>query len=155
MAPKKSKPIIEYRIAGVILDKFHFNTLSKVFEPKHGAPLANYNIMPTIGFTIDKNEAFVSIGIIGTIKETGEEFINASCRFIFVVTNLKNLMENIDGKIHFKDKEVERALVPSLIGVSYSTTRGILLSRGAGTILQSEILPVVDPNIFLKPKEPK
>ncbi|VTR43574.1 hypothetical protein [Sphingobacterium thalpophilum] len=52
-----------------------------------------------------------------------------------------------DGKAAFTDQ-----LLGTLIGLSYSTLRGILYSRLAETNLNGIILPVVNPNEFLNSK---
>lgn len=40
----------------------------------------------------------------------------------------------------------------TLISLSYSTTRGVLLAKGTGTVLEKAILPIIDPHLLL-PKQ--
>lgn len=152
MDKKENKPSLEYKITNVIIDRFNYNSLTKIFKPEPGESLVNYNIVPNAGFIVDKNEAVVTISINGSIKSTNEEFVNISVRFIFEVKNLKDFVEEVGGKITFMEKSNEKNLLASIVGVSYSTMRGILITKGAGTILQTELLPVLDPNIFFKSK---
>jgi hypothetical protein len=66
--------------------------------------------------------------------------------FIFEVDNLNELaVLNEDNLI-----DLDPNLANALASVTYSTARGILLTRFQGTALQNFILPLVSPNKLLK-----
>ena len=66
--------------------------------------------------------------------------------FIFEVDNLNELaVLNADNLI-----DLDPNLANALASVTYSTARGILLTRFQGTALQNFILPIVSPNKLLK-----
>jgi hypothetical protein len=66
--------------------------------------------------------------------------------FIFEVDNLNELaVLNTDNLI-----DLDPNLANALASVTYSTARGILLTRFQGTALQNFILPLVSPNKLLK-----
>ena len=65
--------------------------------------------------------------------------------FHFHVENLDEFIEELDG-----NKKVSGNLGPTLISIAYSTARGIVIERTQGTFLNGTILPVIDPNVFLK-----
>jgi hypothetical protein len=66
--------------------------------------------------------------------------------FIFEVENLNELaVLNEDNLI-----DLDPNLANALASVTYSTARGILLTRFQGTALQNFILPLVSPNKLLK-----
>jgi hypothetical protein len=66
--------------------------------------------------------------------------------FIFEVDNLNELaVLNADNLI-----DLDPNLANALASVTYSTARGILLTRFQGTALQNFILPLVSPNKLLK-----
>ncbi|MFZ4752818.1 MAG: hypothetical protein ACOYLG_05690 [Chitinophagaceae bacterium] len=66
--------------------------------------------------------------------------------FIFEVDNLNELaVLNADNLI-----DLDPNLANALASVTYSTARGILLTRLQGTALQNFILPIVSPNKLLK-----
>lgn len=46
--------------------------------------------------------------------------------------------------------QVDIGLAASLVGLAYSTARGIILERTSGTILNGIIIPVIDPMKLLK-----
>jgi hypothetical protein len=61
-------------------------------------------------------------------------------------------VENLDELILIEEKEelVSRTLAGALSAITYSTSRGILMTRFQGTALSNFILPIVDPNDLLK-----
>ena len=60
--------------------------------------------------------------------------------FLYQVENLIYLTEYKDGV-----KKIEGGLAATLAGISYSTARGILLTRFQGTAFRDFILPIVNP----------
>jgi|SRR5690554_2276918 len=65
--------------------------------------------------------------------------------FIYHVENLNQLAKNEGDKL-----VVNGGLSSSLASITYSTTRGVLMTRFQGTILRNFILPVINPNNLLK-----
>jgi hypothetical protein len=65
--------------------------------------------------------------------------------FIYHVENLDDLAKNENDKLI-----VNGGLSSSLASITYSTTRGILMTRFQGTVLRNFILPVINPNNLLK-----
>lgn len=65
-------------------------------------------------------------------------------------------IENLDG-LAKPDKnnsvELDPALGNALSSVTYSTSRGVLLTRLQGTALQNFVLPVINPNTLLYKKD--
>lgn len=66
--------------------------------------------------------------------------------FAFHVENLEDLIERDEAD----DLIVNAGLSNAIASVSYSTSRGILLTRFQGTALSGFILPIVNPNELLK-----
>jgi hypothetical protein len=67
--------------------------------------------------------------------------------FLFSIENFSELVhEEEDGL------SISSSLGNAMASISYSTARGILLTRFQGTILKDFILPVIDPNVLLKPE---
>lgn len=67
--------------------------------------------------------------------------------FIFKVENLDELTKLVKNTVNFQS-----ALGNALSSITYSTSRGILLTRLQGTALQNFILPVINPNKLLHSK---
>jgi hypothetical protein len=83
-------------------------------------------------------------------KESTAEFVFA---FIFEIDNLESQITTTNGG----DFEIDFLLSNAIASISYSTARGILMTRLQGTALRNFILPVIDPNnlINLTPSKPK
>ncbi len=76
----------------------------------------------------------------------------ASARFHFVyiykVENLKELAVSDDASLI----DLDQHLANALSSITYSTSRGVLLTRLQGTAFQNFILPVINPNKLLPNK---
>lgn len=64
---------------------------------------------------------------------------------VFKVENLDDFIDIVEGSAPIVDK----LMMGTLIGIAYSTIRGIIYTRTQGTALKGAILPVVDPKKFI------
>lgn len=71
--------------------------------------------------------------------------------FIYYVDNFEELTSIKENH----EIEVNPQLVTSIAAISYSTTRGILLTRLQGTVMSDFILPVTNTNNLLNKKSPE
>jgi hypothetical protein len=99
-----------------------------------------------LSFNIDNKQVKSDISITVTSESNGTNTNEASghfqLTFFFYIDNLIHLLSrDKKGKTIMDD-----ALMNALTAITYSTTRGILLTRLQGTALQSYIMPVIDPN---------
>jgi hypothetical protein len=69
---------------------------------------------------------------------------------VFKVENLDDFVEVVDGAKPI----VDRLMMGTLIGIAYSTVRGIIYTRTQGTALKGAILPVIDPKKFITEEMP-
>lgn len=69
--------------------------------------------------------------------------------FIFQIDNLKELAKAGKNQL----MELDPLLGNALSSITYSTSRGILLTRLQGSALQDFVLPVINPNKLLPPKK--
>ncbi|MGZ5244089.1 MAG: hypothetical protein ACXWEY_05020 [Bacteroidia bacterium] len=80
-------------------------------------------------------------------KENPEEATgNFLLVFIYMVENLNELAKADKNKNIILDSE----LANTIAAITYSTTRGVLLTRLQGTALQHFILPVINTNTLLQ-----
>jgi hypothetical protein len=109
-------------------------------------------------FDFDKGLVMVSLNIKLIGKDEKENDIGLegefSIEFIFEVENFNEFI--LENKEIVNDKEVttrqvDGILGSTLIGIAYSTARGIILERTQGTLFQpgGVILPVIDPGDLL------
>lgn len=91
----------------------------------------------------------VSVATLSEDKKSLEAKGEFHFVFVFTIENMEELV-----KINQKDKppkiSVDSSLGNALASISYSTSRGVLMTRFQGTSLDSFILPVINPNDLLK-----
>ena len=100
------------------------------------------------GFNLEENliKADFNIQVSTVSKEATQEAIcTYHFVFIFYVEDLKEHAQlTPDGTIDWNP-----FLANAIASISYSTSRGILMSRFQGTVMKDFILPVADPNALL------
>lgn len=69
---------------------------------------------------------------------------------VFKVENLEDFVDTPEDS----KPVVDRLMLGTLIGIAYSTIRGIIYTRTQGTALKGVILPVVDPKKFIPEEKP-
>ena len=62
-----------------------------------------------------------------------------------IVFKVENLSEFLETTVENSPTKVDSILISTLMGIAYSTIRGIIFTRTQGTSLGSVILPVLDP----------
>ncbi|MES2681055.1 MAG: hypothetical protein V4635_14270 [Bacteroidota bacterium] len=137
---------VVYGIDRIITGKFSYeyptkDPLTKNFE-------VNYHFDPKINFNTKVNIVFIRLVVKGTIVETGNQVVFIDNIFGYKVENLKNYTKNENGVDVFIE-EFQPYLVV-FVSIAISTTRGILYEKLAGTIYETKVLPIVDPNVFFK-----
>ncbi|CAM3760938.1 hypothetical protein [Sphingobacterium prati] len=103
------------------------------------------NIAQSIKHNLEKKS--FKISLLVSFSSTEHVFAEYLYDFYFKVENMLEFVSEKDGKTAFTGQ-----LLGTLIGLSYSTLRGILYSRLAETNLNGIILPVVNPNELLNSK---
>lgn len=71
-------------------------------------------------------------------KKAGGDF---SLSFLYTVSNLEECLVENENNEEF----LEQLLSATLIGLSYSTSRGIIKTKSANTILEDAMLPILNP----------
>jgi hypothetical protein len=136
--------IVEYKIIkGQINSPDQF-----VIENVKGHHLTN-NLQ--LSFNLDDKLIKVDFTIDISSDSTGgnEDEANASFHlvYIFKIENLEELAKPIEDAM-----DLESNLANAVASITYSTSRGILLTRLQGTALQNFMLPIIDANQLLAVK---
>jgi hypothetical protein len=97
------------------------------------------------GFNLDEGLIKADF-VIDVATISNEPVTEATCNYHFVfLFHVEDLREHtLEGE----DKNVDwnPFLANAIASITYSTSRGILISRFQGTVMKDFILPVVDPN---------
>ncbi|MEP0264216.1 hypothetical protein [Dokdonia sp.] len=101
-------------------------------------------------FVIEKKLVKAYMGfVIQTNSESDQKESNAEFDFVYVfrVGNIEELLTTEeDGEIN----DLELTLLTAIAAISFSTSRGILMTRLQGTVMKDYILPVIDPKKLLE-----
>lgn len=141
--PAKIK-IREFRIIKGQIDSpydFHISDISSY----------DFNLDFTTGFNIDENLIKADFIInLKTVSAEPQQEATSLYHFVFLF-DVENLGEQAqvmtDGST-----DANPYLANAIASITYSTSRGILLSRFQGTVMRDFILPVIDPNSLFENK---
>lgn len=121
------------------------------FEPMHVMGHYVENALD-LGFNIDEQlvKADFTIEIRTESQDLNKKEATGTFHLVFIyqVEGLNNLAKPRENRFI----ELNPALANALSSVTYSTSRGILLTRLQGTALQNFILPIINPNKLLHDK---
>lgn len=135
--------IVDFKITKGLIDvEFDFNvksikdfetdmTFDVTFDTEHKSLKAD------MGFTIITN----SEG-----KATEEAKAEFNFVYIYNLDNFDELIEFDKGSL----SSINEHLMPSVAAISFSTSRGILMTRLQGTAMKDYILPIINPDDLLK-----
>jgi hypothetical protein len=105
-----------------------------------------------LGFNLDEKLVKADFTIKIKTESKGQNAKEATGNFhlvfIYHVENLNDLAKPDDKNLI----ELHPGLANALSSVTYSTSRGILLTRLQGTALQNFVLPIINPNKLLHKK---
>lgn len=88
----------------------------------------------------------VSLTVTGIILVDGEQVFKLASEFVFEITPMEGVIELMpDGRL-----QDHANIVPNLFGIAYSTLRGMLTIRTAGTPLEKYPLPIIDAHDAVK-----
>lgn len=140
--PSKIQIVDFHLIKGLIDSPFDFN-LEKV---------EGHSFQVNFEMTFNLEDKLVKADFQVEIKTTsGGEQVEAQGSFHFVYIYEVGNLEELALKTKKKDQlDVSSDLGNALSSITYSTSRGILMTRFQGTALRNFVLPVVNPNDLLK-----
>lgn len=106
-----------------------------------------------LGFNLDDKLAKADFTVSVKTDSKGENETEATGNFhLIFIYRIENLEELATPKKN-KRLNLNPGLANALSSVTYSTSRGILLTRLQGTALQNFVLPIINPNNLLHNKK--
>ena len=109
-----------------------------------------FNVDFELGFNLQENLVKADFSVHVATKSNDnvvEEAVgNFSFAYVFYVDNINELT----AQENEETITVNPALGNALASITYSTSRGILMTRFQGTVLSDFILPVINPNDLLE-----
>ena len=102
-----------------------------------------------MGFNLDDKLAKADFTVSVRTDSKGENECEATGNFhLIFIYRIENL-EELASPEKNKRLHLNPALTNAISSVTYSTSRGILLTRLQGTALQNFVLPIINPNNLL------
>jgi hypothetical protein len=113
-----------------------------------------FDVKLDMGFNLEERQIKADLEVTVVAVDKFEKPLNLGGQFHF---SFYFLVENLDELVSDtgKSKIVSRNLGNAIASITYSTSRGIMMTRFQGTALRGFILPVVDPNTLLDRKVEK
>lgn len=105
-----------------------------------------------LGFSLGDKLAKADFTVSLKTDSKGENSVEASGRFHFVFIYRVSNLEELAGFEKNNRLKLQPALVNALSSVTYSTSRGVLITKLQGTALQNFMLPIVNPSKLLVSK---
>lgn len=142
LQPKKIE-IVDFKIIkGQINSPFNFNE-----ENVEGH---TFNVDFELGFNLEDKLIKADFSVNVETKSNNEDIEEAIGNFSFVYIYYVDNIEELTTLEADETITVHPALGNALASITYSTSRGILMTRFQGTVLSDFILPVIDPNSLLE-----
>lgn len=109
----------------------------------------DFNVDFNTGVNIEENLVRSDFQInVSTVSQANSVEAKGSYHFVFIF-----FIEDMPEHIVITPEQIVEwnpNLANAIASITYSTTRGILMSRFQGTVMESFILPVIDPNLLLQ-----
>jgi len=151
---KDDRKIIPEKIHVIDIKTLKGNIEDGADEGEIPKKVAAYRFEHTLGTGTNLEEKMVAlrltINIIGLDKDEQETGAKGSYthNITFVVDNLDEFID-VDPETN-EVKDMDMMMGGTLVGIAYSTIRGIIYNRTQSTALNAVILPVIDPKELLK-----
>lgn len=145
---KTNKPLpISFRLTNISILSFSVKNAVKVNEIN--------NSVFEIGVTNNTNLSKNKIDVIILVKI----FLDKTKKIELGEVKTSNMFEIKDLKKHIlvenKKSKLPEVLLATIVGISVSNTRGILIAKAAGTILSNAIIPVINPTELIRGQQVK
>lgn len=141
----KSIPIsVIFKLSGIKIDQFSLKEPQKKFDQNKDS-IVNYQINCTIPHKIINKNLLVLIKVIAIIIETEEILLEIQTGFQFEIDSINNKPLS-----QIKEIKLPEDLVTTFVSISISTIRGIIFERAKGTVLQNQLMPVVNPKNLIR-----
>ena len=120
------------------------------------APVKQYDFNFDASIGVNGKDRVIGVKLSVVIEGLGPDKQKLSVaasythELIFVIDNLDDFTDPVENA---PEPRVDRIMLATLVGIAYSTVRGIVYTRTQGTELKGILLPVIDPKKLLKSEE--
>ncbi len=146
MSKKQAKIIPEkIHLLSVNIFKANLETSEDFLESPKKIHSVTFGIASDIAHNIEKGRSrfrlYFTMDAVGEEEELLGVQVDYGLEFHFYVENFKDFTQKAEGD----EVAINAMLGATLLGMAYSTARGIIFERTRGTFFDGVILPVIDP----------
>lgn len=146
----KVDPLKIYLLSVKIL-KAHFEVGEELMDQSVEIGDYNVDLGSNIGFNLEDKLVRFRLNIFLSAKDKEGLDIDIKGRYCIDFTfHIENLQEFIHANEEEESFSVDDSLAATIAGISYSTSRGIILDRTQATDFNGVLLPVIDPYSLLE-----
>ena len=141
----KSDQMVEMRLAAMSVDYFLLENHKNISKENNITILkenfeVDIELKVTTAVVIEQNITQIILNVKIFTKEKHIYLCEITTVFDYNIKGLDNFFNKKENKF-----DIPEPIMITLIATCYSTTRGLLYSKLAGTFLPSFILPLIDP----------
>jgi hypothetical protein len=133
---------ITYGLAKISIDEFFYVNLAQPVDMN----IIEYNISPELDFRKDSDEIAIRFHV--GVFENSQEKVQVGRIITNIVFHVMDLSSFATENGTFALPE---QFMNAIAGIAFSTTRGLMIAKGAGTFIENLILPIYRPADLLEP----
>jgi len=143
-------------LVGVNIFKSNLNATQEYLDNPIAVEEINVGYSQESGISVEEKRVRVRLeiqlnGIDNEAKEIGLT-AEYGIEFQYVVDNIEDFLvdpDTIEDDLEEETPLISGVLGGTIMGITYSTARGIILERTQGTFFDGVILPVINPNTLI------
>ena len=119
-------------------------------------PIKEYDYKFDASIGVNASEKIIGVKLLVDVKamtpgqDTSELVASYTHESVFVIDNLDDFTDPVENQ---PEPKVDRLMLATLVGIAYSTVRGIVYTRTQGPDFKGILLPVIDPKKLIKLEE--
>lgn len=138
---------VEFAIYRIKESSFQIRELSNELKKNLDQNPININIHTNVKISPKEELLIILLQIVYQYPNEENPYLNYNLAFEYKVKDLEKVCKIKDNKATIPDQ-----LLTTLISISISTARGLVISKTSMSNLRDIYIPILNPNAFLDPK---
>ena len=147
MSKEKANPVDPKQISILQINVLKSSIESPTELQKNDEKMAGYTMSLGNEVNYDLDSKMVRIRLFLSFEGVSNDDEKSGLKGDFNI-EYHFLVENLDANIKKEGESLKmnKTLIATLMGMAYSTSRGIVLERTANTMFKGLVIPIIDPN---------
>lgn len=144
--PQQEEQSFSFRLKEVNeFDFFINNAIDELANNEYDPDLLNFSFNFSFRYDTDQDEFGILTSVSYLYGEEKNEYLKANIEVIYEIHQLKDKLNEEEEYFALPEK-----FLASLLGIAFSTVRGMIISRSKGTIWERKYLPIINPTQILR-----